>query len=310
MRWDAEADRKLMIFGFGREIRSNEYPIIADLYEQKPTNKAIMERITKLRVETRRALKETGIFDPDRVVMPPTNGKAPPPRGPITPSKGMSSPAAPASAKKPAPGKKATPAEKATPVKKGRLASTRSPPVLPPRTGTPASRPQPPQQMGQQGLPSAQPPSTLSTPPSRGARPPPGASIESMFPRPTGSSQASNSQMGTPPTGARSSSQYPGTYGAIPTGWLPGSTGTGVHNYYPSQQQIPRFEPGAFTPTLTSQQSAGAAANPPVPNTGGSAEGEQEDPMARSERELKEKKAKREAVSEQNQSMLMFDVLY
>lgn len=99
-------------------------------------------------------------------------------------------------------------------------------------------------------------------------------------------------------------------YGAIPTGWLPGSTGTGVHNYYPSQQQIPRFEPGAFTPTLPSQQPVGAAANPPVTSTGGSAEREEEDPMARSERELKEKRAKRDAVSCRKAVHAMFEIQY
>lgn len=66
------------------------------------------------------------------------------------------------------------------------------------------------------------------------------------------------------------------------------------------QQQLPAFIPGAYTPTLPSQQPAGAAPNPPVPGIGGSAEGEQEDPLARSERELKEKKAKRDAVSERS----------
>lgn len=65
-----------------------------------------------------------------------------------------------------------------------------------------------------------------------------------------------------------------------------------------NQQQLPSFTPGGFTPSLPSQQPTGAGTNPPVPNTGGAAEGEQEDPFARSERELKEKKAKRDAVSD------------
>ena len=67
---------------------------------------------------------------------------------------------------------------------------------------------------------------------------------------------------------------------------------------YQQHQQLPAFTPGAYTPTLPSQQPVGADTNPPVPNVGGSAEGEQEDPMARSERALKEKKAERDAVSE------------
>lgn len=57
---------------------TEEYKILAERFEQKPTVKAIQERITKLRVEVRRVLKETGIFDPERVAQPP-------PRGPTTP---------------------------------------------------------------------------------------------------------------------------------------------------------------------------------------------------------------------------------
>lgn len=75
-------------------------------------------------------------------------------------------------------------------------------------------------------------------------------------------------------------------------------------------QQLPAFIPGPYTPTLPSQQPAGAGTNPPVPSMGGSVEGEQEDPMVRSERELKEKKAKRDAVSEIIRSMLMCEILY
>ena len=75
-------------------------------------------------------------------------------------------------------------------------------------------------------------------------------------------------------------------------------------------QQLPAYIPGAYTPTLPSQQPAGAGTNPPVPNMGGSAEGEQEDPMVRSERELKEKKVKRDAVSERNRSVLTSEILY
>lgn len=80
--------------------------------------------------------------------------------------------------------------------------------------------------------------------------------------------------------------------------------------YQYQQHQLPSFNPGAYTPTLPSQQPAGAGTNPPDPNMGGSAEGEQEDPMARSERELREKKAKRDAVSERTRTMLMSEIVY
>lgn len=75
------------------------------------------------------------------------------------------------------------------------------------------------------------------------------------------------------------------------------------------QQQLPAFTPGAYTPTLPSQPPAGAVTNPPVPSVGGSAEGEQEDPLARSERELEKMRAEREAVSDRYRPMLMFEIL-
>lgn len=67
MRWTDAADRQLLIFGFGRDINPSEYKAISDTYPEKPTTKAIMERITKLRNQTRAALKDSGIFDPDAV---------------------------------------------------------------------------------------------------------------------------------------------------------------------------------------------------------------------------------------------------
>lgn len=169
MKWDAEADRRLLIFGFGREIRSNEYKIIADQYEQKPTVKAIQERITKIRVEVRKALKETGIFDPERVAQPPPTGGAPP-RGPATPGQGMSSPA-PGSAKKP------------TSAKKGRPASG-GPKSKPPGAGTQTPGSQPPP--GSSVRPSSQPPS---------GNPPAGPAWGPRFP------PGSNPQIGTLPMG-------------------------------------------------------------------------------------------------------------
>jgi hypothetical protein len=87
--------------------------------------------------------------------------------------------------------------------------------------------------------------------------------------------------------------------------------GMGLGQYqHLQQQQLPAFTPGAYTPTLPSQQPAGAVTNPPVPSVGGSAEGEQEDPLVRSERELAEMRAEREAVSEIYRPMLMFEILY
>jgi hypothetical protein len=233
MRWDAAADRQLLIFGFGREIRTEEYKILAERFEQKPTVKAIQERITKLRVEVRRVLKETGIFDPERVAQPP------PPRGPATPGQGMSSPAQP-SAKK---AKKDRPAS-GGPKPKGN--------IFPPGTGSPAPRPQP-------ELPSAQPPS--ATPPAGpvwGAPYPPGAPVATMLP----------------------------PYGAIPPSVF---SDPRMGPYQQQRPPLPTFTGEAFTPSLPSQLPSGVGTDPP---------GEEEDPMVRSERELKEKRAKREAVSD------------
>jgi hypothetical protein len=282
MRWDAAADRQLLIFGFGREIRTEEYKILAERFEQKPTVKAIQERITKLRVEVRRVLKETGIFDPERVAQSL-------PRDPATPGQDMSSPAQP-SAKN---AKKDRPASGGAKTKGSRL---------PPDTGSPAPR-------SQQGLPSAQPPSVNPPPgPIWGTHHPLGwpatANMYGPFersPRPTGS------QMGMPPMGRPPYVPY----GAIPPIMFQGTSNMSMSQYQQQQQrQLHSFNPGDFTPSLLSQQPTGADVNPPVPNTGDAAEGEEEDPMARSERELKEKRAKREAVSERHRSPLMLKILY
>jgi hypothetical protein len=282
MRWDAAADRRLLIFGFGREIRTEEYKILAERFEQKPTVKAIQERITKLRVEVRRVLKETGIFDPERVAQPP------PPLGPATPGQGMSSPAQP-SAKK---------------AKKDRHVSGGPKPkdnTFPPGTGSPVPR-------SQQGLPSAQQPS---------ANPPSGPAWATPFPHgrpatanmygPFGPSpQIPGSQMGMPPPGA--SSYRP--YSAIPPSMFPGPPDVRMGQYQQQQPPLLTFNPGAFTPSVPSHQPTDAGANPPVPNTGGAAEGEEEDPMVRSERELKEKRAKRETVTEKTCPILILETLY
>lgn len=65
MKWTAENDRSLLLFGFGRDISGVEYPAIANWFEEKPTAKAVQERLTKLRAAGRKVLKESGIFDPD-----------------------------------------------------------------------------------------------------------------------------------------------------------------------------------------------------------------------------------------------------
>lgn len=77
MKWTAENDRSLLLFGFGRDISGIEYPAIANWFEEKPTAKAVQERLTKLRVAGRKVLKESGIFDPDVPRDSPVVSRAP-----------------------------------------------------------------------------------------------------------------------------------------------------------------------------------------------------------------------------------------
>jgi hypothetical protein len=151
--------------------------------------------------------------------------------------------------------------------------------TLPPGTGSPAPR-------SQQGLPSAQPPSANPPPgPAWGTHHPPGRPATANMYGPFGPPpQPTGSQMGMPPTGG----PLYVPYGAIPPIMFPGPPDVRMGQYQQQQPPLPTFTPGAFTPSLPSQQPSGAGANPP---------GEEEDPLARSERELKEKRAKREAVS-------------
>jgi hypothetical protein len=66
MKWTPENDCKLLIFGLGRDISGKEYKAIAKQFPEEPTEKAIQERLTKLRGQCRTALKDAGIYDPDR----------------------------------------------------------------------------------------------------------------------------------------------------------------------------------------------------------------------------------------------------
>ncbi|KAK5134832.1 hypothetical protein LTR08_006064 [Meristemomyces frigidus] len=56
--WNAENDRKLLIYANGREIASKEYATIAARFPENPTPKAIQERLIKLRNETDQRLEE------------------------------------------------------------------------------------------------------------------------------------------------------------------------------------------------------------------------------------------------------------
>lgn len=77
MEWTAENDRSLLLFGFGRDISGVECKAIADWFPEKPTAKAVQERLTKLRAAGRKVLKESGIFDADALRDTPTVSRAP-----------------------------------------------------------------------------------------------------------------------------------------------------------------------------------------------------------------------------------------
>jgi hypothetical protein len=101
MKWTAENDRSLLLFGFGRDITKVEFQAIADWFKEKPTAKAVQERLTKLRAAGRKVLKESGIFDADASRDTPTTSRAPSvaqtpapsqqSMRPVTPAPGLSS---------------------------------------------------------------------------------------------------------------------------------------------------------------------------------------------------------------------------
>ncbi|EMC97923.1 hypothetical protein BAUCODRAFT_146525 [Baudoinia panamericana UAMH 10762] len=61
IKWTADNDRKLLLFALGRHPSGKESQAIADWFDEKPTGKAIQERLTKLRAEQRRIVAEAGI---------------------------------------------------------------------------------------------------------------------------------------------------------------------------------------------------------------------------------------------------------
>ncbi|KAJ9631733.1 hypothetical protein H2203_000133 [Taxawa tesnikishii (nom. ined.)] len=62
VKWDAETDRKLLLVGLGREIRPAEFEMIALSFPEKPTPKAIQERLAKLRREQRTVLQALAVM--------------------------------------------------------------------------------------------------------------------------------------------------------------------------------------------------------------------------------------------------------
>jgi hypothetical protein len=96
MKWTAENDRSLLLFGFGRGISGVEYQAIANWFKEKPTAKAVQERLTKLRAAGRKVLKESGIFDAEAPRNTPTTSRAPSVFQAVTPSQRPTRPVTPA----------------------------------------------------------------------------------------------------------------------------------------------------------------------------------------------------------------------
>ncbi|KAK3052530.1 hypothetical protein LTR09_006384 [Extremus antarcticus] len=58
IKWDAENDVKLLLYGLGREISPKEYEAIAASFPEKPTPKSVQERVAKLRREQKQMIRE------------------------------------------------------------------------------------------------------------------------------------------------------------------------------------------------------------------------------------------------------------
>lgn len=336
MKWTDAKDRQLLIFGLGRDISGNEYENIANSFPEQPTAKAIQERLTKLRVCTRQALKEYGIYDADAVAPAPASG-APVSGLRRTHSSAGHGPAASTPSQLPA--KKNRPSSSSSSV--SRLAN--------PPPGTPSTRnsqlPQPPSQYPQPPQMSQQPGSFSQTSQAQMGvatwnscmYPPPGmSSMQSYQQLPSqhmpsqhltsqhlnsqqhmSSPRAPTAQMTVPPMGAsfyqpftqpaphRSAGMYPSPAGVIGSGM---SMGLSSAQYpFGQPQALPTWDPDQLNfgapPNIPAQIPAGPAFHPAVPDVVEPApEEEDDDPydnpeLAQSQRELAAKVVKREAVS-------------
>lgn len=318
MKWTDAKDRQLLIFGLGRDISGSELQKIADSFPEQPTAKAVQERLTKLRVLTRKALKDSGIYDADAVTPAP----APAPASGLRRSHSTTGPVASSPSQPPA--KKTRPPSSSS---VSRLSTPGTPSMRSSQLPPPSQYPQPPQ-MSQQPGPFSQTPSAYTGGAAWNPRPfGPAAGMSSMQGYPPMSSQhlssqqhmssprAPTAQMAMPPMGA-SFYQQPFPQPAPPhqhqaAGMYPspaGGMGIGSAQYpFGHPQALSPFDPdqlGAGGPpfNIPAQVPAGSAFNPAGPDVvEPAAEEEDDDPYENPEgkrSELAAKKAKQEAVSE------------
>ncbi|KAK3050533.1 hypothetical protein LTR09_008172 [Extremus antarcticus] len=64
MDWTPENDNKLLLLGLGKELKPADYQTIADSYKERPSKKAVQERLAKLRAKQRTALTDLGLAEP------------------------------------------------------------------------------------------------------------------------------------------------------------------------------------------------------------------------------------------------------
>jgi hypothetical protein len=287
MKWTAENDRSLLLFGFGRDISGVEYQAIANWFKEKPTAKAVQERLTKLRAAGRKVLKESGIFGADAPRNTPTTSRAPsvihtaaPPQRFTTPT----TPTTPVASTTPVTGI-------TTPAPGPSSLSSRSSPQPPPRHLPPVP--------AAFALPGTLTPSTGA----QGQQQPHTASLPSCLPPLPGTVVAENMDMGgmrgNMPAGAQ---VLPGNYLGVGRGVGRG-VGQGSHTPFPRtltvQQQDEQL---ARLYRQRSQQRVSSTTGVAGANMGGTAGetmsehgGEEVDELRREEMQAEARKARLEA---------------
>lgn len=299
MKWTPERDRRLLIFGLGRDITGKEFQPIANSFPEKPTAKAVQERLTKLRVQTRQALKETGIYDIDAVRQQQQQASIP-----RTQSVSQST---------------TTPTQRPPPANRSRPSTTAADTVPGPSSSAGLSTPRRSQQQRRQRPPATQPPAAPHTP----GVPQPELSFHQHALGPAG---APTYQPPHTPGLGMTGYQYPSSGSSSRSPLLGGPTYQPYQpSFYPPQQGGSLYQGAAtpevglglgapqyltpylmatnptsqqnlssLAPTLPMQAPSGGAVDPPRQRRGQPEEEETFD-LERSEREYEEMKVRREA---------------
>lgn len=307
MKWTAERDRRLLIFGLGRDIAGRELQAIADSFPERPTQKAVQERLTKLRAQTRQALKDTGIFDIDAV-------RQQQPQPQPQQQQQQTSASSSQSTSLPAP----TPTQRPPAGRRSRPSTTAASTVADPSTSAGLSTPRRSQQTRQRPV-ATQPPAVPHTPgmpqsgllshqhalgpagaPTYHSPHTPGSGLTG-YQYPSSRSSSRSPLVGGPSYQPYQPSFYPSQQGgstyqgaAAPTVGL----GLGTPQYL-TPYAMPPLASGqqnlsSLPPSLPMQAPSGGTVDPPSQSSS-QAEDDGTFDLARSEREYEEMKARREA---------------